>query len=340
MDAWTLHTLSGGRSLLTDPTNASRTMLVDLDTRDYDDALLSEFGVRREELPEIRPSLGPFGETDPALVGFRAPVTALIGDQQASLFGHGAVSEGSAKNTYGTGCFLLVHAGKRRPECPDGLLLTLAVDARGEPAFAIEGSVFVAGAAVQWLRDGLGLVASAEETESLAASLEGNGGVYLVPAFTGLGAPHWDPEARGLLTGITRGTTKAHVVRATLEAIAYQVHELVEHVEASSGVRLSGLRVDGGGSKNRWLMEFQAGLLGRPVFAASDADLTCRGAAMLAAIGAGLAKDAGEFEGAPGQAVRHEPRIGDRAELLRGWHRAVRRARSVLPGDEAAAEGG
>jgi glycerol kinase len=325
IDAWVLHVLSGGRSLATDATNASRTLLFDLEARSYDADLVARFGLEAWMLPPVQPPAGRFGETDPARTGFRAPVTAMLGDQQAALVGHGALGPGQAKNTYGTGCFLLAVAGGSRPPLSPGILQTLGVDARGSLQYVVEGSVFTAGAAVQWLRDGLGLIADAAETETLAASLPGNDGVYLVPAFTGLGAPHWDPRARGLIAGLTRGTTKAHLARATLEAIAYQVHDLVQAIEAASAATLTELRVDGGGSRNRWLMEFQAGVLSRPVLAARDADMTSRGAAALALLGAGHVDSLLDLPAGP-EAERYDPPSLDREALLAGWRAAVARA--------------
>jgi len=326
IDALLVHALTG--RLVTDPTNASRTMLYDLERRAWDPELLPLFSLRADMLPEVRPSAGIVGETDPARVGFRAPLAGIAGDQQAALFGHGCVDPGSAKCTYGTGCFLLVNAGARRPAAPAGLLTTLACGPRGEPVYALEGAVFVAGAAVQWLRDALGIIRDAGETEALAASLEDNGGVYLVPAFVGLGAPHWAPDARGLVCGLTRGAGRAHLARATLESIAYQVHDLFRLFVDSSGLPVTELQVDGGATRNDWLLRFQAGLLGLPVARGADLDVTSRGAAALAAVGAGLIGDPRETAALREGKMRFEPALDPtlRERWLAGWRDAVARA--------------
>jgi glycerol kinase len=326
IDALLAHALTG--RLVTDPTNASRTMLYDLERRAWDPELLALFGVRAEMLPEVVPSAGVLGETDAARVGFRAPLAGIAGDQQAALFGHGCVEPGSAKCTYGTGSFLLMNAGARRPAAAPGLLATLACGPRGEPVFALEGAVFVAGAAVQWLRDALGIIRDAGETEALAASLEDNGGVYLVPAFVGLGAPHWAPEARGLVCGLTRGAGRAHLARAALESIAYQVHDLFRLFVDSSGLPVAELDVDGGAARNDWLMRFQAGLLGLPVARGADLEATSRGAAALAAVGAGLLRDPREAAALSEGKTRFESALDPalRERWLSGWRDAVARA--------------
>jgi len=330
VDAFLVHALTSGAVLATDPTNASRTLVFDIDQRGWSPELLEELGIDAATLPEVRPSAGDFGVTDPALVGFEAPVTGVAGDQQAALFGQGCFDPGTAKNTYGTGCFLLVNAGLERPDAPEGTLTTLACGPAGEATYALEGSVFVAGAAVQWLRDGLGLIGDAEETEALARSLDDNGGVYLVPAFTGLGAPWWDADARGVICGLTRGSSRAHLARAALEAIAYQATDLFSLLAEASGHRVSELRVDGGAARNDWLMGFQADVLGVPVTRGTDLETTCRGAALLAAVGAGLLKDPREAAALGEDQRRFEPAMtpDDRTRLLTSWHDAVRRARA------------
>ncbi len=336
IDAWLVHALTGGRSLATDPSNASRTLLFDIDRRGWSPELCSIFGIPAGLLPEVRPSAGHFGTTDSTRVGFEAPITGVLGDQQAALFGHGGFCVGDAKNTYGTGCFLLVNAGSTRPPYHQGVLTTLGAAHDGTPIYVQEGAVFVAGAAVQWLRDGLRIIRSAAETEAIAASLPGNDGVYLVPAFTGLGAPYWDPDARGVLCGLTRGTTSAHIVRATLESIAYQVWDLVELITAGGTTPLSRLWVDGGAAANDWLMQFQADLLRVPVQRGLDLEVTSLGASLIAAVGLdpsfdpkSLAKpeSGGKFFY---PCARSEPA----AASIRGWKRAVDRARSGVASGE------
>ncbi len=316
VDSWLVWNLTGGAVHITDVTNASRTMLCGLDSEEWDDALLELFRVRREMLPRIVESSGELAEAE--LFGARVPVRGIAGDQQAALFGQGCVAAGQAKATYGTGSFVLVHQGDRRPRPPHGLLATAAARRAGEPAqYALEGSVFVAGAAVQWLRDELGLITDPAESGGLAASLEGNDGVYLVPALTGLGSPHWDPDARGLICGLTRGTGRVHLVRAALEAIAYQTRDVVEAVPGG----LSVLRADGGVTANAWLMQFQADILGIPVEVAAEREMTALGAAGLAAGGVVT----------PRLAAVYEPRMDpDRArELYAGWRRALDRVRDA-----------
>jgi glycerol kinase len=248
VDSWLVARLTGGRVHVTDHTNASRTMLYGLERQAWDDDLLALFGVPREVLPEIAQSSQVVGESDPGHFGASIPIAGIAGDQQAALFGQGCVRAGMAKNTYGTGAFLLEHTGSRRPRSVHGLLATVACGPRGEPAFALEGSVFIAGAAVQWLRDGLGLIASAGETGTLAQSVPDTGGVSFVPAFVGLGSPHWEPGARGTITGITRGTTRAHLVRAALESMAWSSADLVTAMASDAGKSIETLRVDGGAS--------------------------------------------------------------------------------------------
>ncbi|MDA0270840.1 MAG: glycerol kinase GlpK, partial [Chloroflexi bacterium] len=331
VDSWLLHRLTRGRIHATDETNASRTMLYDIHRHDWSDGLLAALNIPRAMLPDVRPSSGSFGETDAEWFGTAIPVLGVAGDQQAALFGQSGVTAGVAKNTYGTGCFLLTHTGAEARPSASGLLTTVAArTAEAAPAYALEGSVFVAGAAVQWLRDGLGLVRSAAETEAVARSVLDAGGVYLVPAFTGLGAPYWDEAARGTIVGLTRGTARAHIVRATLEAIAYQTRDLVECFAADSGVPLAALRVDGGACRNDFLMQFQADILGVPLHRPAQLEVTALGAAGLAGIAAGAWGDAAEFASAAASDLTiFEPQMpAEQREVLHaGWRRAVERSR-------------
>lgn len=329
VDALIVGHLAGAGRWASDPTNASRTLLFDIDRRAYDPELCGRFGVSPGSLPEIRPSAGDFGRlARPYAAGREVPIRALVGDQQAALLGQGGHGPGGLKITYGTGCFLMLNAGAQRPVAPQGFLTTLAIDARGGPCFALEGSLFMGGAVVQWLRDGLGLIAAAGDSEALARSVPDSGGVVLVPAFTGLGAPYWDPDARGALLGLTRGTTRAHVVRAGLEGIAFQNAELIELLRQGTGLPLSRIRVDGGAAQNDLLMELQADLSGAVLERARDVEATARGAALLAGLSAGLWDRLGDLPEAP--PVRFEPRLGadDRARELARWRRAVARVRS------------
>ncbi|HEU5303496.1 MAG TPA: glycerol kinase GlpK [Gemmatimonadales bacterium] len=327
VESWLVARLSGGRAHVTDHTNASRTLLYNLRSRDWDPDLLALFGVPREVLPRVVPSSGPVVEADPSHLGFSLPIAGLAGDQQAALFGQGCTTPGLAKNTYGTGAFLLVLTGDRVPAPSQGLLATAACGPRGEPAYAVEGSVFVAGAAVQWLRDGLGLIAQAAETEALAHQVPDTGGVYFVPAFVGLGTPHWEPEARGTITGLTRGTTRAHLVRAALESMAYSSAELLDTMTAAEGLVVPALRVDGGAAANDWLMQFQANVLGIPVERPDLVETTALGAAGLAGLALGLWRSTAEFL-AGRKFARFEPRMGteERRARLAGWRRAVNAA--------------
>jgi glycerol kinase len=289
VDSWLVWKLTGGRVHATDPTNASRTMLFGLRSRRWESELLRTFGVPERILPEVRRSSGDFGVTH----GVRGvpdgiPVAGVAGDQQAALFGQGCVRPGQSKNTYGTGCFLLLHTGSRPVASRAGLLTTVACAADGGPAYALEGSVFVAGAAIQWLRDGLGLIARAAESEAIARSVPDSGGVVLVPAFAGLGAPYWRADVRGALLGLTRGSTRAHVVRATLESLAFQSRDLVEAMARDAGARVRALQVDGGAVANDWLMQYQADLLGVSVRRPRVIETTALGAGLLAGLAAGF----------------------------------------------------
>jgi len=322
VDSWLVHRLTRGHAHVTDPTNASRTMLFDIEARAWDPELLRLFGVDEDALPQVLPSSGVFGIADAEWFGHEIPVSGIAGDQQAALFGQGCTGPGGAKNTYGTGAFLLLNTGARRIRSGGGLLTTIACDAHGAPAFALEGSVFIAGAAVQWLRDGLGLIAQARETETLARSVPDSGGVVFVPALAGLGAPHWESEARGTIFGLTRGATRAHLARATLEAMAFSTHEVLHAMTADAGLALGDLKVDGGAAANDWLMQFQADVLGVAVRRPDVLETTALGAAGLAGLGIGVWKDAAEFvagrryaEFAPGVMPR---------ERWEQWQRAVR----------------
>ena len=299
IDAWLLHRLTDGRVFATDPTNASRTLLYDIRAHAWDPVMLRRFGVPPSMLPEVRPSSGEFGRTRgvPELAD-GIPIAGIAGDQQAALFGQGCVSPGMSKNTYGTGCFLLLNTGARRVQSRAGLLTTVACGPNGEPAYALEGSVFIAGAAIQWLRDGLGLIANAAESEALACSVDDSGGVVLVPAFVGMGAPHWRADVRGAMFGLTRGTTRAHVVRAALESLAFQSRDLVEAMAKDAGARVKKLRVDGGAVANDFLMQLQADVLGVPVERPAVIETTALGAALLAGLAVGVWRSPRELDAA------------------------------------------
>ena len=321
VDSWLVHRLTKGRAHVTDPTNASRTMLYDIGAMRWSDELLALFGVPREMLPDVRPSSGELAVADAEWFGAEVPIAGIAGDQQAALFGQGCFTAGTAKNTYGTGAFLLMHTGAVRVRSSRGLLTTIACDAHGRPAYALEGSVFVAGAAIQWLRDGLGLLADAKESEALARSVPDTGGVVFVPAFVGLGAPHWESGARGAIFGLTRGTTKAHLVRAALEAMAYSTREVLDAMSGDAGLPLAGLKVDGGAAANDWLMQFQADVLGLSVTRPDVVESTALGAAGLAGLATGVWKTAEEFASArPGKVFEpgSSPKKG-----WEEWNRAV-----------------
>jgi glycerol kinase len=332
IDAWLVWKLTGGAVHATDPTNASRTLLYDINTRGWDPELCRLFEVPESVLPEVRPSSGSFGDATPDILGDPVPIAGIAGDQQAALFGQGCVEPGMAKNTYGTGCFLLLHTGARPVTSTHGLLTTVACDARGGPAYALEGAVFMAGAAIQWLRDGLGLLATAAESERHARSVDDSLGVHVVPAFVGLGAPYWDPEARGAVLGLTRGVTRAHLVRATLESLAFQIRDVADAMAADAGSPLHALRVDGGASANDFLMQFQADLLGLPVERPALVETTAVGAAHLAGLAVGFWRTPKELAAMRRKDRRFRPRMAAerREALYRGWQEAVRRVRSRL----------
>jgi glycerol kinase len=316
--------LTGGAVHATDPTNASRTMLFDINTQAWSDELCDMFGVPVAMLPDVRRSSGDFGVARGELLGADVPILGVAGDQQAALFGQGCWTRGTGKNTYGTGAFLLLNAGADRPTAGSGLLTTMACDASGGPAYALEAAIFIAGAAVQWLRDGLGIIEKAADTETLARSIESTDGVYFVPALTGLGAPHWESRARGTIVGLTRGTGRAHLARAALESMAYGTADVLANMREVSGAPFDRLRVDGGATTNDWLMQFQADILGVPVERPDMVETTALGAAGLAGLAAGVWRDADGFL-ATRRFTRFTPRM-DRdaaARLMAGWQRAV-----------------
>jgi glycerol kinase len=328
VDAWLVFKLCG--ESITDPSNAARTMLFDIRRGEWEGELLELFGVPEAALPRVGPSSGELATTAAeALHGHRVPVAGIAGDQQAALFGQACLEPGLGKNTYGTGSFVLQNAGNSPPDPVPGLLSTVAWRiGEGRLAYALEASIFVTGAAVQWLRDGLGIIHEAGETERLAESLEGNDGVYFVPALTGLGSPHWDPQARGTIVGLTRGSGPAQLARAALESIAYQTTDAVRAIEAACGLELAELRADGGATANRWLMQFQADILGVPVLVPEISETTALGAAYLAGVGTGI-WTVDQVQRRWREKSRYEPRMSDdqRDTLLAGWSRALERAR-------------
>ena len=328
VDSWLVYRLSGGREHVIDRTNASRTLLMNLRTGDWDESMLSLLGVPKAMLPRIVPSCGVMAHTDGDRVGSEIPIAGIAGDQQAALFGQACFREGLVKNTYGTGCFALMHTGKEASRSEHRLLSTAAASSPGKSEFALEGAIFVAGAAVQWLRDDLGLIESAADSEAAARSVTDTAGVYLVPAFTGLGAPYWNAEARGLVTGLTRGARKEHVVRAALESIAYQTRDLVEAMESDCGTRLAELRVDGGATANDFLMQFQADVIGVPVVRPAYAETTALGAAFLAGLATGFWSGTDELEQFWSVDRRFEPSMSEakRTALYEGWKSSVARA--------------
>ena len=329
VDSWLVWKLTEGRCHLTDASNASRTLLYNIHTKTWDDELLKLFEVPRALLPEVRPSSEVIAHTAPVWLGASVPVAGIAGDQQAALFGQACTAPGLAKNTYGTGCFLLMNTGTTPVLSQHNLLTTVAWQVGDEVTYALEGSVFVAGAAVQWLRDGLGMIETAAEVEALAAEVPDTEGVYFVPAFSGLGAPHWDPYARGALLGLSRGTTRAHIARAALEGIAYQVVEVLEAMEADARLHLDELRVDGGAAVNNLLLQFQADVLGADVVRAQTTEATALGAAYLAGLAVGYWKDSQEIaEHWRAERTFHPTKTLERVEALKaGWHKALERAK-------------
>ena len=329
VDSWLVWKLSGGAVHVTDVTNASRTLLYNIHTHQWDDKLLQVLNVPRALLPAVVPSSGEIARTEPLLFGAPLVIAGIAGDQQAALFGQRCVRPGMVKNTYGTGCFMLMHTGPTPVASNHKLVTTVAWRTPSETDYALEGSVFVAGAIVQWLRDGLGIIDSSAEVEALAASVPDNGGVYLVPALAGLGAPHWDPAARGAILGLTRGATKAHIARAALESIAYQSLDLAEAMQQDSGIDVAELRVDGGAARNDLLMQIQADLLGVPVVRPRITETTALGAAYLAGLGVGFWDDPETLDRQWQVDRRFEPAVSrDQAQAMRsGWIRALERAK-------------
>ncbi|HYU30175.1 MAG TPA: glycerol kinase GlpK [Gemmatimonadales bacterium] len=327
IDTWLVWNLTGGRVHVTDPSNASRTMLFNVRTGDWDDELLKLFGVPRSVLPEVRSSSEVYGET--TLFGGRIPIAGIAGDQQAALFGQACTAPGMVKNTYGTGCFMLMNTGTKPIASKNNLLTTVAWRIGQRTEYALEGSIFIAGAVVQWLRDGLGIIKSSSEVEALASQVTDPEGVYLVPAFAGLGAPHWDQYARGLVAGVTRGTTAAHIARAALEGIAFQVADVLRAMEADAKIKLKELRVDGGASANNLLMQFQSNLLAVPVVRPRVTETTALGAAYLAGLAVGYWKDQKQIASQWQMDRRFTPamKAGERKKLERGWQKALDRAR-------------
>ncbi|MBP2159296.1 MULTISPECIES: glycerol kinase GlpK [Asticcacaulis] len=328
IDSWLVWNLTGGELHITDASNASRTLMYDIHTGQWDDELLRILNVPRSLLPEVRANSEVYGRTAEGLLGARIPIAGMAGDQQAATFGQICTQRGMAKNTYGTGCFMLMNTANEAVPSRNKLLTTLAWEMGEKRTYALEGSVFIAGAAVQWLRDGLGIIRSSSEIEPLARSVEASDGVYFVPAFVGLGTPHWDPHARGTLLGLTRGSTKAHIARATLEAVAFQSAEVLEAMQADSGIALQELRVDGGGSANNLTMQFQADILGVPVVRPKIIETTALGAAYLAGLAVGYWDSPDSLASQWQVDRRFEPNMGvdERTERMSRWREAVRRS--------------
>jgi len=325
IDTWLIWNLSKGKIHATDYSNAARTMLFNIQTLEWDEEILSFFSIPKKMLPEVKPSSGIYGNTDPAVFGGEIPISGAAGDQQAALFGQTCFMEGMAKNTYGTGCFLLMQTGSQPVYSENGLLTTIAWGIDGKVEYALEGSIFIGGAAIQWLRDECKLLASSAESEELAGKVENSNGVYLVPAFVGLGAPYWNPYARGMLVGLTRGANREHIIRATLESIAYQTQEVLQLMEQDSSVSLKTLKVDGGACANNLLMQFQADIIHCPVERPICTETTALGAAYLAGLAVGYWKDKNEIRENWRMERRFEASMKEetRKKLLKGWRRAV-----------------
>lgn len=332
VDCWLVWRLTNGAIHITDYSNASRTMLFNIHTLEWDRELLSILNIPEAVLPEVVPSSQFYGETITRIFGVKVPLSGIAGDQQAALFGQACYEVGNAKNTYGTGCFILLNTGSKPVASRSGLLSTVAWGIGNDVTYAMEGSVFVTGAAVQWLRDELKVITNAADSETVAKSVPDNGGVYLVPAFVGLGAPYWDMYARGIIIGITRGTNQGHIVRATLEAITYQVRDIVDLMSIEANIRIPSLRVDGGGTANSLLMQFQANILGIPVQLTAVPDTTALGAGYLAGLGIGMWRDTAEIAHRCYISKTFEPEMSsDKRELLyNDWKRAVERARNWI----------
>ncbi|WMJ85490.1 glycerol kinase GlpK [Anaerocolumna sp. MB42-C2] len=328
VDTWLIWNLTKGRVYVTDYTNASRTMLFDIHKLQWDEEILNKLNIPRSMLPEVKPSSYIYGHTDSGLLGGTIPIAGVAGDQQAALFGQCCFEQGEVKNTYGTGCFLLMNTGEEAILSQNGLLTTIAASEKDKAQYALEGSVFVAGAAIQWLRDELGIIKTAAQSEELAASVKDSSGVYVVPAFSGLGAPYWDQYARGTIVGITRGFNKEHLVRATLESIAYQTYDVLKAMEQDAGNTLKTLKVDGGASSNNFLLQFQADILDVVVHRPSCIETTALGAAYLAGLATGYWKDKGEIKENWALSKTFTPDMikEQRDQLIHGWKRAVQRS--------------
>lgn len=329
VDTWLVWKLTQGRVHVTDYTNASRTMLFNIHTKQWDDKMLELLDIPRSMLPEVKNSSEIYGKTNiGGMGGVRIPVAGIAGDQQAALYGHLCVNAGQAKNTYGTGCFMLMHTGDKAVQSQNGLLTTIACNAKGEPAYALEGSIFVAGASIQWLRDELKIVHDAQDSEYFAQKVSDCNGVYVVPAFTGLGAPYWDPYARGAIVGLSRGANRNHIVRATLESIAYQARDVLEAMQSDSGAKLKALRVDGGATANNFLMQFQADILDTVVERPVVKEVTALGAAYLAGLATGFWKNLEELQDKAAVERQFMPDQDEekRERRYNGWKKAVKRA--------------
>ena len=328
VETWLIWKLTGGCAHVTDYSNASRTMLFNINTLDWDEEILAELNIPRSMLPKPLPSSGLFGTTDPSLLGGEIPITGAAGDQQAALFGQTCFQPGEAKNTYGTGCFLLMNTGEKPVFSQNGLVTTIAWGLGEKVTYALEGSIFVAGAAIQWLRDEMKLIANAAESEAVAQEVTDTNGCYVVPAFTGLGAPYWDQYARGAIVGLTRGCNRAHIVRATLDSLTYQTYDVLNAMRADSGIALASLKVDGGASANNYLMQTQADVIGAPVLRPTCVESTAMGAAYLAGLAVGFWRDQAEIRKIWAVDRTFEPQLDakSRDARLHGWHRAVQRA--------------
>ena len=328
VETWLIWKLTGGRAHVTDYSNASRTMLFNINTLDWDEEILAELNIPRSMLPKPMPSSGLLGTTDPSLLGGEIPITGAAGDQQAALFGQTCFQPGEAKNTYGTGCVLLMNTGEKPVFSQNGLVTTIAWGLGEKVTYALEGSIFVAGAAIQWLRDEMKLIANAAESEAVAQEVADTNGCYVVPAFTGLGAPYWDQYARGAIVGLTRGCNRAHIVRATLDSLTYQTYDVLNAMRADSGIALASLKVDGGASANNYLMQTQADVIGAPVLRPTCVESTAMGAAYLAGLAVGFWRDQAEIRKIWAVDRTFEPQLDakSRDARLHGWHRAVQRA--------------
>ncbi|WP_043013519.1 glycerol kinase GlpK, partial [Clostridium botulinum] len=325
IDTWLIWNMTKGKVHVTDYTNASRTMLFNIHELKWDEELLEIFDIPKSMLPEVKPSSCVYGETDEILFGVSIPISGDAGDQQAALFGQTCFNAGMAKNTYGTGCFLLMNTGEKAVDSKNGLLTTIAVGIDGKVEYALEGSVFIGGAVIQWLRDELRMVKTAQETEKYATAVEDNNGVYLVPAFVGIGAPYWDSYARGTILGLTRGAKKEHIIRAALESMAYQTHDVLKAMEEDSGIELKALKVDGGACQNNFLMQFQSDILGVQVDRPEVVETTALGAAYLAGLAVGYWKDRNEVSQNWAISKSFDPAMEDekKEKLIKGWHKAV-----------------